>query len=153
MLSFAFGAARPSDSPGARQRPLLLDWEYLSADGWLPLKLAQDGTARFTRDGTITLHGDTAYTGNFYYDSFKDYKRAPLPTVATGKFTDGEGGYWVANANLTYATDTYSVSTWVKNLTDEEYYPFGISIENLFGNGYRVIAPPRTYGVEFRYNF
>lgn len=55
VLSFAFGEARPGDSPGARQRPLLLDWEYLSADGWLPLKLAQDGTARFTRDGTITL--------------------------------------------------------------------------------------------------
>jgi hypothetical protein len=50
VLAFSFGA------PGlAQQRPLLLDWEYLSADGWLPLALVEDGTARFTRDGTITL--------------------------------------------------------------------------------------------------
>ena len=42
-------------APGAGQRPLLLDWEYLSADGWLPLELVEDGTARFTQDGKITL--------------------------------------------------------------------------------------------------
>jgi len=41
--------------PGLQQRPLLLDWEYLSSDGWLPLELIEDGTARFTQDGSITL--------------------------------------------------------------------------------------------------
>ena len=49
VLSVSFGA------PGLPQRPLLLDWEYLSADGWLPLAVIEDGTARFTGDGTITL--------------------------------------------------------------------------------------------------
>jgi hypothetical protein len=37
------------------QRPLLLDWEYLSTDGWQPLLVVEDGTRRFTRDGKITL--------------------------------------------------------------------------------------------------
>jgi hypothetical protein len=36
-------------------RPLLLDWEYLSADGWLPLLVVEDQTARLTRDGKIKL--------------------------------------------------------------------------------------------------
>lgn len=49
VLSLSFG------TPGTAQRPLLLDWEYLSADGWLPLTLIEDGTARFTGDGTIVL--------------------------------------------------------------------------------------------------
>jgi len=38
--------------------PLLIDWEYLSADGWLPLRLVSDQTARLTQDGRITLHLD-----------------------------------------------------------------------------------------------
>src|SRR5262249_48627066 len=38
--------------------PLLIDWEYLSADGWLPLRLIEDRTARLTQDGQITLRLD-----------------------------------------------------------------------------------------------
>ena len=34
---------------------MLLDWEYLSSDGWQPLTLVEDGTERFTRDGKISL--------------------------------------------------------------------------------------------------
>jgi hypothetical protein len=49
VLSFAFvEAARP-------ERLLVADWEYLSADGWLPLQVTDDGTRRFTTEGTITL--------------------------------------------------------------------------------------------------
>lgn len=55
VLTFSFGAVRPDGAPGTGQRPLLLDWEFLSADGWLPVRLVEDETARFTRDGRITL--------------------------------------------------------------------------------------------------
>lgn len=106
-----------------------------------------------TGDGKINLHGDAAYTGQFYYDSFKDYSRGPLPAVASGKFAEGEGKYWILNSRLSYDTDRFSIAAWVKNLTNETYYPFGISIENLFGNGYRVRAQPRTYGVEATVKF
>jgi len=54
VLDFDFASARAAGGPGA-QRPLLLDWEFLSSDGWQPLVLVQDGTERFTRDGKITL--------------------------------------------------------------------------------------------------
>ena len=55
ILSFDFAPNMPDGSVGVGQRPLLLDWEYLSVDGWQPLRLAEDGTQRFRRDGKITL--------------------------------------------------------------------------------------------------
>lgn len=54
VLNFDFASARAADLHSA-QRPLLLDWEFLSSDGWQPLVLVQDDTERFTRDGKITL--------------------------------------------------------------------------------------------------
>jgi iron complex outermembrane recepter protein len=112
-----------------------------------------DWRAFETGSGKINVHGDAAYTGQFYYDSFKDYSRGPLPAVASGKFGEGEGKYWVMNGRISYDTDRYSVAVWGKNLANKTYYPFGISIENLFGNGYRVRAQPRTYGVEATVKF
>jgi iron complex outermembrane recepter protein len=117
------------------------------------INLGFDWRALETGSGKINLHGDAAYTGQFYYDSFKDYSRGPLPAVASGKFGQGEGKYWVFNSRLSYDTDRFNVAIWGKNLTNKTYYPFGISIENLFGNGYRVRAQPRTYGIEATVKF
>ena len=104
-------------------------------------------------EGKVVVHGDAAYTGRYYYDSFKDYSRGPLTHVTTGKFANGAGKYWVLNGRLTYEAEHYAISAWGKNLTNKTYYPFGISIENLFGNGYRVRAQPRTYGIEATVKF
>ena len=104
-------------------------------------------------DGDVALHADASYTGRFYYDSFKDYSRGPLPAVASGVFGQGEGDYWVVNGRLSYSTESITIAAWVKNLFDETYYPYGISIENLFGNGYRVRSQPRTYGLEATFRF
>jgi iron complex outermembrane recepter protein len=117
------------------------------------INLGFDWRAFETGSGKINVHGDAAYTGQFYYDSFKDYSRGALPRVASGKFGEGEGKYWVMNGRISYDTDHYSVALWGKNLANKTYYPFGISIENLFGNGYRVRAQPRTYGVEATVKF
>lgn len=129
--------------------------------GGNPFPYAAKQSASFAADwkviddgeNKLTLHGDLNYTGQFYFDSFKDYSRGPLPVVASGKFGEGEGKYWIANARVTYTMGRYSISAWGKNLTDKVYYPFGISLENLFGNGYRVRALPRTYGVEATVRF
>lgn len=106
-------------------------------------------------DGTnkLTIHGDTSYTGRYYFDSFKDYSRGPLQAVASGKFGNGEGDYWVFNGRITLKHGNYSLAVWGKNLTDTTYYPYGISIENLFGNGYRVRGQPRTFGAEATVRF
>jgi iron complex outermembrane recepter protein len=113
------------------------------------INLGFDWDAVKSGSGKLTFHGDAAYTGQFYFDSFKDYTgTAGLRRLATGKFADGEGKYWVLNSRLTYSTDHFSIAAYVKNLTDKTYYPFGIAIEALFGNGYRVRAQPRTFGIE-----
>lgn len=44
----------PQAAPDAR-RDLVLAWEYLSDDGWLPLEVIEDRTARLTRDGLLLL--------------------------------------------------------------------------------------------------
>jgi hypothetical protein len=51
QLSFDLGPAFSKSTA----RPLLLDWEYLSQDGWLPLRVGADQTAGLTQDGRITL--------------------------------------------------------------------------------------------------
>ncbi len=48
-LSFDMGGGQNAD------RRLMLDWEYLSTDGWLPLDAEEDTTLRFTRDGRVRL--------------------------------------------------------------------------------------------------
>jgi len=118
------------------------------------INLGFDWTAYESDDLKVMLHGDANYTGRFYYDSFKDYSySAILKTVSSGVFSQGEGDYWVANARITVTKGPVSVAGYVKNLTNKTYYPYGIAIENLFGNGYRVRAQPRMFGVEatFRY--
>lgn len=129
--------------------------------GGNPFPYAAKTSANFAADWTVfddgvnqfDLHGDASYTGRFYFDSFKDYSRPPLNRVSTGKFGEGEGDYWLFNARATYKRDNFSVSAFIKNITDETYYPYGIALENLFGNGYRVRAEPRTYGAEATIRF
>lgn len=101
-------------------------------------------------DGTtkLNLHGDANYTGHYYFDSFADYSAGPLPKIGSGKFGEGEGNYWILNGRITLTHGNYSLAVWGKNLTDKVYYPYGIALENLFGNDYRVRAAPRTFGVE-----
>lgn len=104
-------------------------------------------------NGKIKLHADANYTGDFQYDSFGDYSKPGLTTVAQGKFTQGGGDFWNVNARLSYVTDQFTLAVWGKNVTNTVSYPFGISIENLFGNGYRVRSAPATYGVEATVRF
>jgi len=105
------------------------------------------------QEGYVTLHGDAAYTGQYYFDPFEEYEGDISQLMSTGKYGEGEGEFWTYNGRLSFIAENYSVGLWGKNLTDEDYYGFGISIENLFGNGYRMLAPPRTYGVDFNYKF
>ena len=56
QLSFDFSSL--GLSAVSARRPILLDWSYLSKDGWLPLAVAADSTMRFTQDGLIRLTKD-----------------------------------------------------------------------------------------------
>jgi iron complex outermembrane receptor protein len=115
--------------------------------------LGFDWTAIALGKNSLTVHADTAYTGHFYFDSFANYSVPPLDRLSTGTFTRGSGNYWLLNSRVTYSIDQYSIAAWGKNLTDRRYYPYGISLENLFGNGYQIPGDPRTFGIEATYKF
>lgn len=40
------------------RRPILLDWSYLTEEGWFPLAVSGDTTRRLTRDGIVRLRKD-----------------------------------------------------------------------------------------------
>lgn len=91
-VTIDFADAMGAGAGGTARRPLLLDWEYLSADGWLPLVLVDDGTERFTRDGKISLAKQAGPDGqaqalgghSMYWIRASVSQRVPSARVATG---------------------------------------------------------------------
>ena len=63
-------------------------------------------------------------------------------------------GYTLLNASivLTSMDSEWTVSAWVKNLADEEYYTY-INDLSFAGSMIKTPGMPRTYGVKFSYNF
>lgn len=110
--------------------------------------------------GKLTLRGDAAYTGKYFFDPFGDYGQTPCDRPgapgnvrpAGPAVTCGNPGYWLVNSRLTYERGNYSVSAWVKNLTNKFYYTYGLNID-IFGLDYLNRGTPRTYGVEATVKF
>ena len=76
QLVFGFASLGLAATSASTQRPILLDWSYLSKDGWLPLVVAGDSTVRFTQDGVVRL------------------LKGPGPDAATGS-VGGLTSYWI----------------------------------------------------------
>ena len=66
-----------------------------------------------------------------------------------------EDGYFVANARLSLLAqdERWSVSAWVKNLTDEEYRTAAQDLALSLGFSEIVVGIPTTWGLEFEYRF
>jgi len=60
-----------------------------------------------------------------------------------------EDAYSVWNASLTYTTEQWRFSGWVKNLTDEEYRVYNLDFGA--GGSTAMYAPPRWAGVTAAY--
>ena len=70
--------------------------------------------------------------------------------VGTGEKGDGSA-YTTVNASIGYRSESWNVSAWVNNLTDEETYRAGVLANGLIEVG--IAAPPRHYGLTAAYNF
>ena len=113
-----------------------------------------------TDKGKLTLHADTSYMGKYYFDPFKNYGQTPCDQPAPGfnilqagpAIACGNPGYWLVNSRLTYNTKSWSVSAWVKNLTNKYYYTYGLNI-NVFAVDYLNRGMPRTFGGEATFRF
>ena len=106
--------------------------------------------------------GSASYSHVFDLGNGGELEFAPNVTFASSRWLSAEfvenaraDSYLLANANLTYRSpgDDYSVQLFMRNITNTAVYtgtqqaPF---IANFNGLD---IAPPRTYGVRFRYDF
>jgi iron complex outermembrane receptor protein len=66
-----------------------------------------------------------------------------------------QDAYWVFNARAAFsdAAEKYTLSFWVKNMADEEYDVYAINLQTAAGYNYFAQGAPRTYGVDFTFNF
>lgn len=110
--------------------------------------------------GDLVLYGEAQYMDAYWFDPFNDYGQAPCDQPAPGQATllaspelaCQNPDYWLFNARASWETEKLTVSAWVRNLTDEGYYTYGLNL-NAFYQDYAVRGMPRTYGVEVRYRF
>lgn len=92
--------------------------------------------------GTVMAHFDTVYAGDQFFSV---------------QNTDAisQEAYWVHNARLSLesANDKYTVALWVKNLSDEFYYTYGLDLTAFGGYDFFQRGTPRTFGLEATYRF
>ncbi len=87
-------------------------------------------------DGEVILSGLWSYTGRVYFESDNFLTQS---------------SYSVFNVSAEYRpSPTWGIELWAKNLGDKRYIIAGASSSTgAFGN----LAPPRTYGVNLKFNF
>ena len=83
-----------------------------------------------------------SYSGEFQYDFIATPSTSELEQESVG----------LLQARISYVPDgaSWQVSLWGNNLTDEEFYSEKIANENSLRVNYQ---PPRTWGVDVRYDF
>lgn len=93
---------------------------------------------------SLNIHGQ--YMGEFWFDPFNDRQ-------SSGPVGEENPSYWLIHSNLSYETEAMTASLWVRNLTDEHYYVFGINLEEAFGLDYLSRGAPRLFGVDVSWRF
>jgi iron complex outermembrane receptor protein len=109
--------------------------------------------------GALALAVNAQYMGEFFFDPFGDYgglyvgspALSELPR-ASRELGRGNPSYWTVDARLSRRSDKLEIAAWVKNLTDEYYYTYGINVNTLYQD-YMVRGMPRTYGLQATYYF
>ena len=93
--------------------------------------------AELTSGAVISTQADFSFMDNQFFTADNN------PSLT-------EDAYWLWNARVTYTSpkDDYSVSLWVKNLTDEEYITTAFDTAE-FGVNSIGVGDPRTFGVTF----
>ena len=105
-----------------------------------------NGIARYDWDlgsgGGLYLQADFTYSDEYYFDVFnREYTSQDSYTI------------WGARSGYVAASGAWEVNLWGKNITDEDYLPWGIDVGadlNSFGLVQMMPSRGRTYGVEFR---
>ncbi len=101
------------------------------------------------------------FLGRYNWDVLGGNMAAQLDGVAnddqflevTNADVSAEDAYSVWNASLSYAAEdeSWKITAWVKNLTDEEYRIYNLDLGTLGATSF--YAPPRIYGLTANYSW
>lgn len=92
--------------------------------------------------GSFTLHGDYSWRDDVYYGATN------FPNEFQGSF-----GLLGARATFVFPGDSFSISAFGANLTDEEYLSNGQDVVQALGVAFSSVGAPRTWGIEATYRF
>ncbi len=104
-----------------------------------------------TSIGSFTPRIDASYKGETYLGldrgSFEAYER--------DKSLAGDDAKTLVDLRFSWANQDYTttVAAFVKNATDERYLPGAASVGSSLGTFFSFYGEPRTYGLEFRYEY
>ena len=90
----------------------------------------------------IEMQADFKYTDEAFREAYND------PILKTEAYTLWNGRIEVSNPN-----ESWALSLWANNLTDEVYYPQGFDLQALNGTYMKFLGAQRTVGVNLNYSF
>ena len=93
-------------------------------------------------DSVIYLRGDYVFMGDHWTTNANNRQ----------KDTDFDDRN-VFNAKVGWRNEQWNLSVWGKNLGDDEYASLTNATQSFSGNKAFILAAPKTYGVDVRYNF
>jgi iron complex outermembrane receptor protein len=131
------------------------------------LRRAPDLTASFNAQYEQPLGNGNFLVYGLNY-SYKDDYYIVGNTVQRAQAADSGlvEAFGLLDASISYETESWSVSLWGKNLTEEDYFVHVLDVGTNYNAGpgnsavpvaglwtFGTLNPPRTYGVEFRFKF
>ncbi|WP_317928471.1 TonB-dependent receptor [Halioxenophilus sp. WMMB6] len=116
------------------------------------LPFSSDMTAQLGLDWRIAslADGDLILTPNINYASeqwFSPYNDK------NGNSNLRQGGYSKINTTVSWQNDRVTISAWCNNVTDKEYYGYGLDLRDTFGYDFMIPGSPRTFGLSVRYDY
>ncbi|MFW2828956.1 TonB-dependent receptor [Sphingomonas sp. ID0503] len=122
---------------GGNRFPFAPKWTASVAPEWTAI--------RFDDDKRVVLSGEYQFQSKQEYDFFNDRQ-------AVGPLAQGQKAYSLVNGRISFRTERFDVSGYMKNIFNKYYNVFGINTESFFGNFF-VPGPPRTFGLEATVRF
>ncbi|MBI1198584.1 MAG: TonB-dependent receptor plug domain-containing protein [Phenylobacterium sp.] len=105
------------------------------------LSVGVDWTLADLTAGTVSLHADGKVTSKQYFDVFKTQAQS-------------QKAYGLVNGSLRFdaADHRWGASVWAKNLLDQDYYAYRVSVDTTAEN-YEHPGAPRTFGATINVAF
>ena len=125
--------------------PIVLNGNsMMNAPKW-NLSIGTDITLLKTANSNkLSLIPSANYTSHQFLSPFNDL---------AGNHRLVQDGYWLANGQLVWEAEKYTVRLWGQNLFDETYFVYGIDIRSGFDVDYLVRGAPVTVGVDVSFRF